>query len=75
MHHIRKCLPELKARVNVMISQYQNVLNSYGEPVTDKVWGKISAHANMPGWLTNYIIGWLKDFLIRWLALLTCCLC
>ena len=37
MHHIRKCLPELKSRVNVMISQYQNVLNSYGEPVTDKV--------------------------------------
>ncbi|XP_065067345.1 dynamin-1-like protein [Rhopilema esculentum] len=36
MHHIRKCLPELKSRVNVMVSQFQNMLNSYGEPVTDK---------------------------------------
>ncbi len=37
MHHIRACLPDLKSRVNVMISQYQNLLNSYGEPVVDKV--------------------------------------
>ncbi|KAH0541085.1 dynamin-1-like protein [Cotesia glomerata] len=36
MHHIRDCLPELKTRVNVMISQYQTLLNSYGEDVSDK---------------------------------------
>eukprot|EP00794_Sanderia_malayensis_P006159 gene6159-6869_t len=36
MHHIRACLPDLKSRVNAMISQYQNLLNSYGDPVTDK---------------------------------------
>ncbi|CAK9831208.1 Dynamin-1-like protein [Anthophora retusa] len=36
MHHIRDCLPELKARVNVMVSQFQTLLNSYGEDVCDK---------------------------------------
>ncbi|CAG9091220.1 unnamed protein product [Plutella xylostella] len=36
MHHIRDCLPELKVRVNVMISQFQGLLNSYGEDVSDK---------------------------------------
>jgi len=36
LYHIRNCLPELKTRVNIMVSQYQNLLNSYGEPVTDK---------------------------------------
>ncbi|XP_022646514.1 dynamin-1-like protein isoform X2 [Varroa destructor] len=36
MHHIRDCLPELKTRVNVMISQFQQLLNSYGETVDDK---------------------------------------
>lgn len=36
MHHIRDCLPELKVRVNVMISQFQCLLNSYGEDVSDK---------------------------------------
>ncbi|OQR71813.1 dynamin-1 protein [Tropilaelaps mercedesae] len=36
MHHIRDCLPELKTRVNVMISQFQQLLNSYGEAVDDK---------------------------------------
>uniref|UniRef100_A0A336MNA8 dynamin GTPase n=1 Tax=Culicoides sonorensis TaxID=179676 RepID=A0A336MNA8_CULSO len=36
MHHIRDCLPELKTRVNVMSSQFQSLLNSYGEDVTDK---------------------------------------
>lgn len=36
MHHIRDCLPELKTRVNVMASQFQSLLNSYGEDVTDK---------------------------------------
>ncbi|XP_028968136.1 dynamin-1-like protein isoform X2 [Galendromus occidentalis] len=36
MHHIRDCLPELKTRVNVMISQFQQLLNSYGEAVEDK---------------------------------------
>lgn len=36
MHHIRDCLPELKVRVNVMISQFQSLLNSYGEDVSDR---------------------------------------
>ncbi|XP_031617275.1 dynamin-1-like protein isoform X2 [Contarinia nasturtii] len=36
MHHIRDCLPDLKTRVNVMITQFQSLLNSYGEDVTDK---------------------------------------
>lgn len=36
LYHIRNCLPDLKARVNVMVSQYQQLLNSYGEPVIDK---------------------------------------
>ena len=35
MHHIRDCLPELKTRVNVMASQFQSLLNSFGEPVED----------------------------------------
>uniref|UniRef100_T1IMC3 Dynamin-type G domain-containing protein n=1 Tax=Strigamia maritima TaxID=126957 RepID=T1IMC3_STRMM len=36
MHHIRDCLPDLKTRVNVMISQFQSLLASYGEAVDDK---------------------------------------
>lgn len=36
MHHIRDCLPDLKTRVNVMSSQFQSLLHSYGEDVTDK---------------------------------------
>ncbi|CAG2205063.1 dynamin-1-like protein isoform X3 [Mytilus edulis] len=36
MHHIRDCLPELKTRVNVMIAQFQSLLNSFGVPVDDK---------------------------------------
>ena len=36
MHHIRDCLPQLKTRVNVMVSQFQTLLNSYGEDVSDK---------------------------------------
>ncbi|XP_010786281.1 dynamin-1-like protein isoform X2 [Notothenia coriiceps] len=36
MHHIRDCLPELKARINVLASQYQSLLSSYGEPVEDQ---------------------------------------
>ena len=37
MHHIRDCLPELKTRVNVMAAQYQQLLNSYGQEIEDKV--------------------------------------
>lgn len=37
MHHIRDCLPELKTRVNVLASQFQALLNSFGEPVSDQV--------------------------------------
>ncbi|CAJ0568564.1 unnamed protein product, partial [Mesorhabditis spiculigera] len=36
MHHIRECLPSLKNRVGVLISQCQTLLNTYGEPVEDK---------------------------------------
>ncbi|KAI1305909.1 Dynamin-1-like protein [Halotydeus destructor] len=36
MHHIRDCLPELKTRVNLMISQFQQLLHSYGEAVDDQ---------------------------------------
>ncbi|KAJ3611993.1 hypothetical protein NHX12_020272 [Muraenolepis orangiensis] len=36
MHHIRDCLPELKARINVLAAQYQSLLSSYGEPVEDQ---------------------------------------
>lgn len=36
MHHIRDCLPDLKTRVNVMVSQFQSLLQSYGEDVSDK---------------------------------------
>ncbi|CAG0913982.1 unnamed protein product [Notodromas monacha] len=36
MHHIRDCLPELKTRVNLMASQFQTLLASYGDDVGDK---------------------------------------
>ncbi|XP_017466235.1 PREDICTED: dynamin-1-like protein isoform X1 [Rhagoletis zephyria] len=36
MHHIRDCLPDLKTRVNVMSSQFQSLLHSYGEDVSDQ---------------------------------------
>lgn len=36
MRHIRDCLPDLKTRVNVMASQFQTLLNSYGDDVSDK---------------------------------------
>uniref|UniRef100_A0A8C3AUY8 Dynamin-1-like protein n=1 Tax=Cyclopterus lumpus TaxID=8103 RepID=A0A8C3AUY8_CYCLU len=36
MHHIRDCLPNLKTRINVLASQYQSLLSSYGEPVEDQ---------------------------------------
>ncbi|XP_032827283.1 dynamin-1-like protein isoform X1 [Petromyzon marinus] len=35
MHHIRDCLPELKARVNMLVAQYQSLLSGYGEMVDD----------------------------------------
>ncbi|CAG0883365.1 unnamed protein product [Cyprideis torosa] len=36
MHHIRDCLPELKTRVNVMASQFQSLLATYGEDISNK---------------------------------------
>ncbi|XP_022911671.1 dynamin-1-like protein isoform X1 [Onthophagus taurus] len=36
MHHIRDCLPDLKTRVNLMMSQFQSLLSSYGEDISDK---------------------------------------
>ncbi|KAI5094728.1 dynamin-1-like protein isoform X2, partial [Silurus meridionalis] len=35
MHHIRDCLPELKARVTALNAQFQARLSSYGQPVED----------------------------------------
>ena len=35
MHHIRDCLPTLKTRVNVMASQFNSLVNSFGEPIED----------------------------------------
>lgn len=37
MHHIRECLPALKTRVNVMASQFQSLVASFGEQIEDKV--------------------------------------
>ncbi|CAF1671344.1 unnamed protein product [Adineta ricciae] len=36
MHHIRDCLPSLKARMNQMVSHFQTLVNSFGEPIEDK---------------------------------------
>ncbi|CAG0892865.1 unnamed protein product [Darwinula stevensoni] len=36
MYHIKDCLPELKTRVNVMSAQFQTLLASFGEDVSDK---------------------------------------
>ncbi|KAK0398425.1 hypothetical protein QR680_002586 [Steinernema hermaphroditum] len=36
MQHIRNCLPQLKSRVNVLSSQCQSMLSSYGEEIADK---------------------------------------
>ena len=37
MHHIRDCLPSLKTRINQMVSHFQTLVNSFGEPIEDKV--------------------------------------
>lgn len=37
MHHIRDCLPDLKTRVNVMAAQFQNLLNTFGDEIEDRV--------------------------------------
>jgi len=36
MHHIRDCLPDLKSRVNVLKSQFQAIVNTYGKVVDNK---------------------------------------
>ncbi|XP_065178115.1 dynamin-1-like protein [Sycon ciliatum] len=36
MHHIRQCLPELRTRINIMVSQYQQLLNTLGQAIDDK---------------------------------------
>lgn len=36
MRHIRDCLPDLRMRINTLLSQYQAQLYSYGEQVTDQ---------------------------------------
>lgn len=37
IHHIKDCLPDLKTRINIMTSQYQTLLASFGEAIQDKV--------------------------------------
>lgn len=37
IHHIKDCLPELKTRINIMTSQYQTLLHSFGDAIEDKV--------------------------------------
>ena len=37
MHHIRDGLPGLKTRINQMVSHFQTLVNSFGEPIEDKV--------------------------------------
>ena len=37
MYHIRDCLPSLKTRINQMISHFQTLVNSFGEPIEDTV--------------------------------------
>ena len=37
MQHIRACLPELRTRVNSLLSKNQHVLMSLGGPVENKV--------------------------------------
>ncbi|CAF3694633.1 unnamed protein product [Rotaria sordida] len=36
MYHIRDCLPSLKTRINQMVSHFQTLINSFGEPIEDK---------------------------------------
>lgn len=36
MRHIRECLPDLRVKINSLLSQYQAQLNSYGDLVTDR---------------------------------------
>ena len=38
MQHIRACLPELRTRVNSLLSKNQQILTSLGGPVEKKVW-------------------------------------
>ncbi|KAK3750104.1 hypothetical protein QZH41_010839 [Actinostola sp. cb2023] len=60
MHHIRNCLPELKSRVNSMISQYNHLLQSYGEPVQDKV-SKVHVYYNLSPDLQHLIAQLFKE--------------
>uniref|UniRef100_A0AC34GP64 Dynamin GTPase n=1 Tax=Panagrolaimus sp. ES5 TaxID=591445 RepID=A0AC34GP64_9BILA len=36
IHHIRESLPQLKHRISTMITQFQTILESLGEPIDDK---------------------------------------
>lgn len=36
MRHIRECMPELRVKINSLLSQYQAQLHSYGDLITDK---------------------------------------
>lgn len=49
MHHIRDCLPALKTRINQMVSHFQTLVNSFGEPIEDKVRDLF--------WMENEMIG------------------
>jgi len=36
MNHIRDCIPSLKTRLSQMVSHFQTLVNSFGEPIEDK---------------------------------------
>lgn len=57
MRHIRDCLPDLKDRVNSLISQYQAQLNSYGDPITDKAQTILNIITNFASTYCNTIMG------------------
>lgn len=65
MHHIRDCLPELKTRVNLMISQFQSVLNSYGMAIDDKVSVDFAFHVCIPKLFIAMYINIYVSFIIN----------
>ena len=72
MHHIRDCLPELKTRVNVMASQFQSLLNSFGEPVADPAQLLLQVHDGACGTGNPYLsVDQYCTIIISWHASLS----
>ncbi|CAD5219786.1 unnamed protein product [Bursaphelenchus okinawaensis] len=61
IHHIRECLPQLKVRVNTLMSQCRSLLNSYGEPVGDKSRTLLQLINNFANAYTSTIEGTSKN--------------